>query len=110
MKFGQYLQENKNPDWKNMYIDYDKLKDMIKALEEKHLGPTQLSKGISLTVPMPTNAAGMPVAKEFADMTQEQFTPFWSKRCVKLNSSPKKWYCLILNTNLGCAYNFIGLG
>jgi len=94
MKFGQYLQENKNPDWKNMYIDYDKLKDMIKALEEKHLGPTQLSKGISLTVPMPTNAAGMPVAKEFADMTQEQFYSFLEQEMRKIEQFTKKMVLL----------------
>jgi len=94
MKFGKYLIDNKNPDWKNMYLEYDKLKVMIKALKEKHLGPTQIGKGIALTVPPPTNAAGMPIPKEFAEMTQEQFYSFLEQEMRKIEQFTKKMVCM----------------
>lgn len=37
MKFGKYLHENKNPDWRDMYLDYDALKKIIKSLEQVSL-------------------------------------------------------------------------
>lgn len=37
MKFGEYLHSNKVEEWKDFYLDYDKLKDMIKELEAIHL-------------------------------------------------------------------------
>jgi SPX domain protein involved in polyphosphate accumulation len=37
MKYGEYLHAQKNPEWQHYYLDYDKLKEMIKDLEEIHL-------------------------------------------------------------------------
>jgi len=34
MKFGEYLQAQLVQEWKSSYLDYDKLKKMIKQLEE----------------------------------------------------------------------------
>ena len=34
MKFGKYLIDNKFPDWADQYLDYDKLKKIIKELEK----------------------------------------------------------------------------
>jgi SPX domain protein involved in polyphosphate accumulation len=32
MKFGEYLRDNKNPDWADQYMDYDALKGKIDPL------------------------------------------------------------------------------
>ena len=72
MKFGEYLREQLNPEWKEMYMDYDRLKKLIKLLEEVHLGaPRSFNTfGTSLSVPVPTNAAGMPDNQQ---ISQEDF-------------------------------------
>ena len=90
MKFGQYLQDNKNPDWKNMYLDYDKLREMIKALEQRNVAPIPSGKGIALTVPLPTNAAGMPIDRSILEMTQEQFYSFLEQEMRKIEQFTKK--------------------
>ena len=99
MKFGKYLIDNKNPAWKNMYLEYDKLKDMISTLEEKQLGPSNASKntGIALTVPVPTNAAGMPVDRALVDVTQEQFYSFLEQKMRKIEQFTKKMASLFLD-------------
>lgn len=40
MKFGEKLRNEKVPEWFDYYLDYDKLKDMIKELEQKFLNGT----------------------------------------------------------------------
>lgn len=46
MKFGEYLNTEKDPEWQHFYLDYDQLKGMIKELEEIHLAvPNESSKG-----------------------------------------------------------------
>jgi SPX domain protein involved in polyphosphate accumulation len=37
MKFGEYLNASKVPEWENNYLDYSTLKKIIKQLEEKFL-------------------------------------------------------------------------
>lgn len=37
MKFGEYLREQKVGEWQHFYLDYDKLKAMIKDLEAIHI-------------------------------------------------------------------------
>lgn len=93
MKFGKYLQENKNPEWKTMYLDYDKLRDMIKALEAntKNVAPAPSGGvGIALTVSLPTNSAGMPIDKAYSEMTQEQFYSFLEQEMRKIEQFTKK--------------------
>ena len=41
MKFGEYLQAQLVQEWKNYYLNYDKLKKMIKQLEEFFLTNAQ---------------------------------------------------------------------
>ena len=69
MKFGEYLKEHAVPEWAEMYIQYDTLKGIIRALEEKLVdGETNIadytsigsSREVSLTMPSPTDVAGMP--------------------------------------------------
>jgi SPX domain protein involved in polyphosphate accumulation len=88
MKFGEYLREQKNPEWQNSYLDYDKLKDMIKELESRHVGVLVTGKGTSLSVARPTNAAGMPQAGE--GITQEQFFSFLEQEMRKIDQFTKK--------------------
>ena len=38
MKFGEYLKSQKSAEWEQSYLDYDKLKAMIKELEESQVG------------------------------------------------------------------------
>lgn len=37
MKYGEYLRSQKLPEWEKFYLNYDKLKEMIKELEAIHL-------------------------------------------------------------------------
>eukprot|EP01041_Mallomonas_annulata_P011239 gene11239-23500_t len=90
MKFGQYLIDNKNPEWRTMYLDYDKLREMIKALQFKNVGPVTTGKGIALTVPLPTNAAGMPIDRAVLELTQEQFYSFLEQEMRKIEQFTKK--------------------
>eukprot|EP00598_Pedospumella_elongata_P002752 CAMPEP_0184973280 /NCGR_PEP_ID=MMETSP1098-20130426/5134_1 /TAXON_ID=89044 /ORGANISM="Spumella elongata, Strain CCAP 955/1" /LENGTH=726 /DNA_ID=CAMNT_0027495727 /DNA_START=49 /DNA_END=2229 /DNA_ORIENTATION=+ len=76
MKFGEYLQAQLVQEWKSYYLNYDKLKKMIKQLEEFFLTNAQNTgeKGTSLSIPRPTNAAGMPTQRiDSATITQEHF-------------------------------------
>ena len=60
MKYGEYLKSQKIPEWEEAYIDYDTLKNMIKGLEEAQLlVPVEAGIGTSLSIPPPTNAAGI---------------------------------------------------
>lgn len=68
MKFGNYLNENKEIGWEDMYVNYDYLKKVIKSLENVHSDTTKQGYGTSLSVPRPTNAAGVP-----DELTQESF-------------------------------------
>lgn len=49
MKFGEYLQSQQVQEWKSSYLNYDKLKKMIKQLEEIFLTNPQNTgeKGIT---------------------------------------------------------------
>ena len=43
MKFGEKLRSEMVPEWSGLYLDYDKLKNMIKELEAYHLYDTQIT-------------------------------------------------------------------
>jgi SPX domain protein involved in polyphosphate accumulation len=46
MKYGEYLNSQKVPEWQHYYLDYDQLKGMIKELEVIHLSmPSENNKG-----------------------------------------------------------------
>lgn len=91
MKFGEYLSTNAVPEWRGKYLDYNKLKKLITLLEEKHLNTGNQSTGIgtSLSVPKPTNAAGMPV--NLADqVTQEEFFTYLEGEMRKIEEFTKQ--------------------
>jgi SPX domain protein involved in polyphosphate accumulation len=84
MKFGEYLRANAVMEWQDKYLNYDRLKNLIKILEEKHVGGQQSTGiGTSLTVPRPTNAAGMPV-DQTVQVTQEDFFVFLESEMKKI--------------------------
>ena len=64
MKFGEYLKDNKTPEWTNEYMDYDELKSIIKQLEDRS-GEAQMVaqsfKQVSLTMSLQTDSRGQPV-------------------------------------------------
>lgn len=74
MKFGKYLEANKEPAWAEYYLQYGKLKHIIKDLQAKNLqSPGPDTKNVSLSVPAPTNAAGVVEGKSVTDVNQEAF-------------------------------------
>ena len=63
MKFGLYILDNMVPEWTEKYIQYKKLKKIIKILKQQMLTgpPAEWDVGVSLSTPAPTNAAAMPM-------------------------------------------------
>lgn len=98
MKFGEYLRSQKTDEWKDFYLDYDQLKKMIKQLEQAHLMVPQssISGGTSLSIPRPTNAAGMPV--QGPAVTQEQFYAFLEQEMRKIEQFTKSQVDQLRNT------------
>eukprot|EP01038_Epipyxis_sp_PR26KG_P008677 gene8677-11725_t len=95
MKFGEYLNSEKVLEWQHSYLDYDKLKSMIKDLEDKHLfsPPQDGGKTTSLSVPRPTNAAAMPydqVGNGSSETTHEQFYSFLEQEMRKIEQFTKR--------------------
>jgi SPX domain protein involved in polyphosphate accumulation len=84
MKFGKYLQENREPEWEASYVDYNYLKKVIKSLEAiQPTSPGSLST-TSLSVPRPTNAAGVPLPTN--KLTQESFYKLLEDEMKKIES------------------------
>lgn len=83
MKFGEYLKTNALSEWQDKYLNYDRLKSLIKVLEDQHLGvEVGTGVGTSLSVPLPTNAAGMPRTTQ--KITQEEFFEFLESEMKKI--------------------------
>lgn len=45
MKYGEFLQSQIVPEWKDYYLDYEKLKNIIKILEEQFVTVHAPTKG-----------------------------------------------------------------
>lgn len=64
MKFGEYLKSQIFPEWKDAYLDYQQLKELIKELEDLNSHHSQLLTAVisprkaSLTIPLPSNGSG----------------------------------------------------
>jgi SPX domain protein involved in polyphosphate accumulation len=91
MKFGEHLISHKFKEWEDKYLDYDRLKKMIKNLEALHINrnPTLGTGGTSLSVPVPTNAAGIPLERP-EEATQEQFYSFLEQEMKKIEKFTKE--------------------
>lgn len=82
MKFGKYLLENREPEWEASYVDYNYLKKVIKSLEAvQPTSPTAMN-ATSLSIPRPTNAAGVPMQ----ELTQESFYKLLEDEMKKIES------------------------
>lgn len=93
MKFGEKLFEDAVPEWKEYYLSYDVLKKLIKKLEEFQqfalINTENTTMTTSLTVPLPTNRAGMP---DFStkQATQEEFFVTLESEMRKIEQFTKK--------------------
>ncbi len=107
MKYGEYLISQQIPEWRDQYLNYDRLKKMIKDMEATHLSfPTDGATGIqnecaifnykenessfatatSLSIPRPTNAAGVPITGK---ASQEDFYVFLEQEMKKIEGFTK---------------------
>ena len=103
MKFGQHLIDNKVPEWKDMYLDYDRLKKLIKAIEALQLPKTVSSeKGTSLSVPKSTSSTGTPADVDDAN-TQEQFFSVLEGEMKKIELFTKKMVYIMLCLYIICS-------
>lgn len=76
VKFGLRLMENRAPEYPpEAYMDYDKLKEIIKELAGKKLARVDsTTREVSLTAPPPTNAAGRQLTSdECRGVNEEDF-------------------------------------
>lgn len=93
MKFGEYLRQHMDDSKKNQYLNYDLLKKMIFELEEKEFGQVNNTDEVnimSLTIPLPTNAAAQPVDKSTADINQEKFFAVLEEEIRKIQRFTKE--------------------
>ncbi len=92
MKFGEYLRENKIPEWDSFYLDYDLLKKLIKELENFATASVPTGEHTtSLTTPEPTNASGMPVlARTGSTTSHERFYAILEKEMGKIQQFTKR--------------------
>ena len=56
MKYGEYLLSQQIPEWREQYLNYDRLKRMIKDMEATHLSfPTDGATGSPISHPLILN-------------------------------------------------------
>jgi hypothetical protein len=98
MKYGEYIKKNLALEWAQHYLDYDLLKSTIYNLadEAKHTSVhNEMERTTSLSVPLPTNAAGVPVEPT----TQENFHFLIDKEMKKVRLPKTKQTNPKLNPN-----------
>ena len=87
MKFGKYLESHMRPGWEDHYIEYNRLKEIVKALTKTELRMPERDVNhytTSLTVQgMPSNFAGKLGTK---DVTQEDFFKAIDANVLKVGS------------------------
>lgn len=81
LSFYETLSGQITEEWRSYYLEYEQLKDMISILSAQSSLKSQFDQmdskgGTSLTVPLPTNAAGMPVNSEDSGLSMESFYVF----------------------------------
>jgi hypothetical protein len=104
MKYGEYLISQQLPEWREHYLNYDRLKKMIKDMEAAQMPVTDGATGniitmkipefcfiicflaTSLSIPRPTNAAGVPISGQ---ASQEDFYVFLEQEMKKIESFTK---------------------
>ena len=87
MKYGEYLKSQIEEDWDSYYIDYDRLKDLLKSMEASRLAVPDDGIGTSLSTPLPTTLEGM----QLNDITsQEEFFSLLDKEMKKIEVFTKE--------------------
>jgi len=88
VKFGQQLTENRASVYPpDAYIDYEKLKTIIKQLGKKKLARIDSTlREVSLTAPPPTNAAGRQLTADDSPVTEEDFYSCIDAQLAKVES------------------------
>ena len=100
VKFGKHLEEEGVPEWKDQYVNYKKLKKLIKKLHRLMLAdPTRAPTtiGVSLSTPAPTNAAAMPL--EYDDSVRDSLARAyprkvlteWSRETHRMTRAAATW-------------------
>jgi SPX domain protein involved in polyphosphate accumulation len=88
--FGEHLTRNIYPAWSDFYINYEKLKDIIDALEEQMNAMDWNAEGservTSLSIPAPTNQAGMPMQSRGEELSEETFFQALEHEMRKIDS------------------------
>jgi len=86
VKFGERLSQNRAPEYPpEAYMDYDKLKEIIRDLGKKKLASVdQTTREVSLTAPPPTNAAGRQFTSSDSPTTEEDFYSCIDAQLVKV--------------------------
>src|SRR5436305_5099955 len=65
MKFAKILRSELVPEWRQKYIDYRRLKRLLKSIEQEitqtcESSDTNVPNEVSITIPQPTTAAQQP--------------------------------------------------
>jgi hypothetical protein len=73
VKYGEKIIKEMRPEWSNYYLDYSKLSKIISDLEMEHHEAVDFDdRTTSLSIPMATDASGLPIARK-TGITQETF-------------------------------------
>lgn len=86
MKYGEYLKSQMHAAWQEAYLDYDALKDLLKGVEDSQLLVPDRDVQTSLSMPPPSNAAGMHVR----GATQEAFFSLLEQEMRKIEAFTKQ--------------------
>mmetsp|Transcript_5442 Transcript_5442/g.12397 ORF Transcript_5442/g.12397 Transcript_5442/m.12397 type:complete len:755 (-) Transcript_5442:123-2387(-) len=88
VKFGLRLAENRASEYPpDSYMDYDKLKEIIKEVAGKKLARVDsTTREVSLTAPPPTNAAGRQLTSDDSPITEEDFYACIDAQLVKVEA------------------------
>ena len=91
MKFGEHLIANKNKEWEDQYLAYDKLDVMISDLEQKHVGGSlviisELNLSSSVILSWGSRTLGKGRHYRFPDLPMLRACP-WTTPSVRSSSS-----------------------
>lgn len=68
MKYGEYLKSQMEEEWAEYYVNYDRLKDLLKSMEANRLAAPDDGIGTSLSTPLPTTIEGL----QLDDITSQE--------------------------------------
>lgn len=87
MKYGEYLKSLMEPDWASQYLNYDRLKEVLKNLEARRLAVPDDGIGTSLSTPLPTTVEGVQLD---TITSQEEFFSLLDQEMKKIETFTKE--------------------